>query len=403
MSATNNSNENNLPSAKRRKVNESIGASPPAESPFAGLFDTGLYSDLVLECEGRQFKVHKALVCPQSPVLTAQMRDQWQEAQSGVIRVDEFDAGTMLRFLQFLYKKDYPTAALGDSSEGDSECAERNRVLLVHARVVAAADNYQVDVLKEMAAERFRAVDLIWASKGFGSVVSTVYSILAPQDRTLKAPVVAMIQEHWASLKSDSQFMEDLARIGQCAVEVLEILCEDKDQLICQQSAHTKRISKLEKDSSSWRKRHGEQATAKTTAQKAVENLTQEQTKSQQLIDTLQAEVTALETALSQSTETEYSLLVVNPRESTKIFNKLKQLYHGCCGDDPTEALASLRDNKWIFRCRRCSRKYTVENNRARSLTLCQDEPKAPENPRYRIIDESDEDELPFLEDDDEF
>lgn len=44
--------------------------SVPSER-FAELMISGKYSDLVLECQGKQFKVHRAIVCGHSPVLAA--------------------------------------------------------------------------------------------------------------------------------------------------------------------------------------------------------------------------------------------------------------------------------------------------------------------------------------------
>lgn len=35
------------------------------------ILKSGLYSDLTLECKGEEFKVHKAIVCAQSPVIAA--------------------------------------------------------------------------------------------------------------------------------------------------------------------------------------------------------------------------------------------------------------------------------------------------------------------------------------------
>jgi BTB/POZ domain len=33
------------------------------------LLETGKYSDFIIECGGRQFKVHRSIVCPQSKFL----------------------------------------------------------------------------------------------------------------------------------------------------------------------------------------------------------------------------------------------------------------------------------------------------------------------------------------------
>ena len=42
----------------------------PHMSALAQLMGSEKYSDLKLVCEGHEFRVHKAIVCSQSPVLT---------------------------------------------------------------------------------------------------------------------------------------------------------------------------------------------------------------------------------------------------------------------------------------------------------------------------------------------
>jgi len=43
----------------------------PHTSALAQLMGSEKYSDLKLVCEGHELMVHKAIVCPQTPVLTA--------------------------------------------------------------------------------------------------------------------------------------------------------------------------------------------------------------------------------------------------------------------------------------------------------------------------------------------
>ena len=47
------------------------------------LYQSHKYSDLKLVCHGHEFKVHKAVVCTQSPVLAAACDGNFQVSSSG--------------------------------------------------------------------------------------------------------------------------------------------------------------------------------------------------------------------------------------------------------------------------------------------------------------------------------
>lgn len=97
------------------------------------------YSDLQLVCEEEIFPVHKAIVCSQSPVLAAAVDSDFlvriiadycklldsrliitQEAKSGIIHIEEFDAKTLKRMLSFMYGVEYETTI--DEEQKESPC-----------------------------------------------------------------------------------------------------------------------------------------------------------------------------------------------------------------------------------------------------------------------------------------
>lgn len=65
------------------------------------------YSDLTIVCQGRQFKVHKAILCPQSDVISRLCDIDMAERRTGIIEHEEFDADTVERMINFAYKKEY--------------------------------------------------------------------------------------------------------------------------------------------------------------------------------------------------------------------------------------------------------------------------------------------------------
>ncbi|KAH8670530.1 hypothetical protein BGZ61DRAFT_107493 [Ilyonectria robusta] len=76
-------------------------------SLLARLLDTGEFSDFVLLCQGKEFRLHKAIVCPQSSVMKAALDGGFQEAQTGTLKADSFDISTVQRMVKFLYSGSY--------------------------------------------------------------------------------------------------------------------------------------------------------------------------------------------------------------------------------------------------------------------------------------------------------
>lgn len=58
------------------------------------LLESGKYSDMTLECQGHKFRVHKMVVCSQSPVLAAAMDGNFQVLENSPReRVHDTDIG----------------------------------------------------------------------------------------------------------------------------------------------------------------------------------------------------------------------------------------------------------------------------------------------------------------------
>ncbi|EGX94301.1 BTB/POZ fold domain containing protein [Cordyceps militaris CM01] len=154
------------------------------------------YSDTVFSCQGTLFKVHKAVVCSQSPVIQAAMRSGFQESGNNTLNMDTFTPALVKHFIQFLYSKDYDDVYIPDKDEpqadkkiadqvaepnGESEFSEwlvssaRSpslggksqqpevhdpvyQTILVHTRMNAMADYYDVPELATIANMRISAI-----------------------------------------------------------------------------------------------------------------------------------------------------------------------------------------------------------------------------------------------------
>lgn len=70
------------------------------------MYETGQWSDLTIEAGGKQFKVHKCVVCPACPFLHAACTRGFLESQTNVIKLPESEIviDTILRhFYEFKF------------------------------------------------------------------------------------------------------------------------------------------------------------------------------------------------------------------------------------------------------------------------------------------------------------
>lgn len=140
-------------------------AAPTRGPNFGHLLKTGQYSDLTLVCGGKEFNVHKMVVCSQSEVLATAIREPFQESKTGTISVEEFDAVTVDKMLEFLYTGDYgsltaPGSLVGQVGETDEPLASPAAVeqddLLQHVRLNSIADYYDIKPLAELSKAKLR-------------------------------------------------------------------------------------------------------------------------------------------------------------------------------------------------------------------------------------------------------
>lgn len=56
---------------------------------FVHLMRSGQYSDVTLVCQGKEFKIHKLVVCSQSPVIAAALRGEFMVSNDGAASFGE--------------------------------------------------------------------------------------------------------------------------------------------------------------------------------------------------------------------------------------------------------------------------------------------------------------------------
>ncbi|KAM3505699.1 hypothetical protein MY10362_002789 [Beauveria mimosiformis] len=108
-----------------------------ANSWLAQIMLSEEYCDMSFSCNGELFKVHKAVVCPQSSVIRAALSSGFQESENGNVNMDAFTPESVRRFRQFLYTKDYDTINIQDEGTQPADNATADH----GSKAASAADS----------------------------------------------------------------------------------------------------------------------------------------------------------------------------------------------------------------------------------------------------------------------
>ncbi|KAH7317410.1 hypothetical protein BKA65DRAFT_466379 [Rhexocercosporidium sp. MPI-PUGE-AT-0058] len=222
------------------------------------------YSDLKFVCQGQEFKVHKAIVCTQSPVLAAACDGSFQEAATNSINIDEFEAATVKRMIEFMYTKEYDdgmekrgsedvdSSNLPASTHVDSLCAitpaMTTEMVLHHVRVNAIADYYDIPLLKQLANTKIqRLLETTRSADGFSDVVREVFN--STSDKALREIMASTAATHIEELIGLEDFTA-LDVMSEFAVSIIQNTSRQLQAVKSQLQQTESRLRSAEQDCS---------------------------------------------------------------------------------------------------------------------------------------------------------
>ncbi|KAI0424161.1 hypothetical protein F5Y09DRAFT_348008 [Xylaria sp. FL1042] len=213
---------------------------PPVPEFLEQLLGSGDYSDLTLVCKGEEFRVHKAIVCSQSPMIATAVAGHFKEARTATMEVD-FDLEILKCMLDYMYKGKYdttparptqPTQPVQSTQDAESseaspakeskqkDCPTIDDILLHNARVNGIADYYGVADLANLSASTISQVlEKNWSADRFCNLIQKIAGLTA--DENIRQSLARAATLHVTDLLDEDVFSKGMIA-NDMAPEVLK-------------------------------------------------------------------------------------------------------------------------------------------------------------------------------------
>jgi len=219
------------------------------ETPvLAKLYSSDKYTDMTIACNGRKFRVHKAVVCVQSKVFARAMDGNFREGRTGEIDLEDDEPEVVAQMIKWLYTEDYEdrsaaviprintpaahtttrsrasrlTSSNQTSTSTSSTTVPSGTGLLFNTKMYIIADKYDLYPLKELANVKYgNALSAQWDSSEFVESLKLLYEETMENDTLLKDVAIKLAGEHAKELLDRREFVALCEENGTIAVEVL--------------------------------------------------------------------------------------------------------------------------------------------------------------------------------------
>ncbi|KAF5232428.1 hypothetical protein FANTH_12972 [Fusarium anthophilum] len=219
---------------------------PQPHSVLMHLLQSGEYSDFVLRCKNREFKLHQMIVCPQSPVISAALNGGFEESTSKIITVSEFDVRTVQYMVGFLYGEDYRLAPEPEKRPGQNDQGEKEEGEIVsggdkiprdqqasqkigdqtvyhivsHLRVNAIADYYGIAKLAQLSTSK---IELILKKEVDFNIIPEVIAEMHAANRDIEIrSVIATATARYIAELASTQALRTVDLEHQLTIEIIE-------------------------------------------------------------------------------------------------------------------------------------------------------------------------------------
>ncbi|KAI6855623.1 hypothetical protein KC338_g8795 [Hortaea werneckii] len=217
-------------------TNDANGSSPGSfvtPEPLAPLvnglkraFDSSDHTDLTIICQGRQWKVHKVVLCAQSEWFKKSCGDRWKEGKGGTITLEEGVAQVIDAMVHWFYEFDYGTSK------------DIENPLVLDVQVYAAAEKYLLPNLKRLAVTKFeQRAEKAWQSADFANAISEAYHLdnlgLLGRDGVLTQKMTRIVSDHRLEIFDPAKGLETFkimaVEVAWFGRDVLEASCRTEN------------------------------------------------------------------------------------------------------------------------------------------------------------------------------
>ncbi|KAK5128614.1 hypothetical protein LTR08_004043 [Meristemomyces frigidus] len=156
-----------------------------------GLLETGNFSDLTVICGERTWKLHKAVICPQSSFFMKAFLGDYTEAKTNKIELRADDPAIVDAMIQLFYKQSYDAP-----SQESPEVSPAS----FHVQVHNIGDKYDSVPLQERATDYFKSIaDKEVNIAGYAGMVNLAYSV-GPTKSSLRSYAADLATKHAIAL-----------------------------------------------------------------------------------------------------------------------------------------------------------------------------------------------------------
>ncbi|KAF2482715.1 hypothetical protein BDY17DRAFT_165012 [Neohortaea acidophila] len=182
------------------------------------------YADLTVSCGTRTWKVHNAVVCPQSDFFAKACDGAFMEAKSNTVSLVDDDSEAVAAMMHYFYHCDYHTPDHGSSSTGP---------LVLEVRIYALADKYFIKALRSLAYSKFKSrLRREWSTPALAGALREVYLTGKAQQAKFLRNIERVLVQHLELVYQNEQH-HDLYLVlrdnGHAALRVAMILANELD------------------------------------------------------------------------------------------------------------------------------------------------------------------------------
>ncbi|EQL32386.1 hypothetical protein, variant 1 [Blastomyces dermatitidis ATCC 26199] len=200
---------------------------------LSSICETGLFSDLTLRCQSKNFAIHRCIVCLQSEFFNKALTGDFKEASTQIINLDD-DPFIVGKIVQYLYDANYDDDSSPSEggnnipSEGGNGIGSGSRnPAEINTQVYIAADKYAIPNLKTLAITKLESyLKKNWQRKEFISVLEIAYDWGGLEAPSLRSLLMRFICQHLSSLRAQEHFLAVLKKYPEFSYDCATVMMQ---------------------------------------------------------------------------------------------------------------------------------------------------------------------------------